>query len=102
MAACVLAVLMLYSKKYVWHTRSFIFSFDVYLQVLLTRLTRVEKTRLFLKLSDFDKKRLVTFSSSCYKESDFTHEKCKRVWLTLIHLLPLPTDGCYQLIVANC
>jgi hypothetical protein len=45
MAACVLDLfLMLYSEKYVWHTRSFIFNFDVYFQVLLMRLTRVDKT----------------------------------------------------------
>jgi hypothetical protein len=41
----------------------------------MTRLTPVNKTRLFLKLSDFDKHRLVAFHSLCYNESDFTHGK---------------------------
>jgi hypothetical protein len=36
---------------------------DVYLQVLLTRLTPVVKTRLFLKPSDSDKNRLAAFCS---------------------------------------
>ncbi len=68
----------------------------------MTRLIPVDKTQLFLKLSDFNKNRLVTFFSLCYKESDFMCEKCKRVWMTVIHLLPLPTEGCYQPTVANC
>jgi hypothetical protein len=85
-----------YRGKSVRHARLFIFNFVVNLQVLMTRLTPVNKTRLFLKSSDFNKNRLVAFHSSCYKESNFMCEKCKRVWMTLIHFLLLPADSCYQ------
>jgi len=65
-------------------------------QVILTKLTQVNKTRLLLRLTNFDKKRLVAFRSFDNKESDFMLEKCRRVWMTLIHfLLLLPTDSCF-------
>jgi hypothetical protein len=48
-----------YNEKSIWLTKSFIFSCEVYLQVLLTRLTQVDQTQLILKPSIFDKNRLV-------------------------------------------
>jgi len=44
---------------------------DVNLQVLLTRLTPINKTWVFLKLTNFDKNRLVAFHSLQDKESEF-------------------------------
>jgi len=53
-------------------TQDLLFSIlDVRLQVLMTRLTSVNKMELFLKLSILDKNRLVAFHSSCNKDGDF-------------------------------
>jgi hypothetical protein len=69
---------------------------DVYLQVLLTRLTSIDKTRLFLYLTNFDKNRLVAFHSFKTNNVIFMCEKCTGVWMTLIHFCH------YQLtVVAN-
>ncbi len=62
-------------------------------QVTLTRLTPIDKTWLFLKLTQFDKNRLVTFHLVGNKESVFTSEK---------HTNSLFYFYCYQLtVVAN-
>jgi hypothetical protein len=64
-------------------------------QAVLARLIPVDKTWLFLKPTQFDETRLVTFHSIWNKESVFTCEKCLRVWMTLIHFFwSLPTDCC--------
>jgi hypothetical protein len=69
---------------------------DVYLQALLTRLTSVIKTRLFLKPTNADENRLAAFHTFLTKKIVFAFEKCARVWLTLIHFCR------YQLaVVAN-
>ncbi len=74
---------------------------DVYLLVLLTRLTPVIKNWLLLKPTNFDMNRLATFHSYDDKEN------CFRIWETqeravnLDSFLSLPTDCCCQLTVAN-
>jgi hypothetical protein len=70
----------------------------VYLQVLLTILTPVDKMQLFLNPYTFNKLRLDIFHS-CDTKKCFVHEKYVRVRMTLIHI------GHYQLsqlAVANC
>ena len=59
----------------------------VYLQVFLTRLVPVVKTRLFLKLMNVDKNRLAAFYTFNDKETVFAFGKRKRVWPTLIHFV---------------
>ncbi len=77
---------------------------EVYFQVILTRLTPVNKTQLFLKPPELDKNRLVAFHSftqrKChYKENAWeTNESVYEylsVWMTLIHFC------CYQLTVVK-
>jgi hypothetical protein len=58
------------------------------------------KTQLLLKLTLFDKNRLVAFHS--LKNVFFMHEKHIRVWMTLINILSLPTDSFCQPTIANC
>jgi hypothetical protein len=74
---------------------------DVYLRVLLTRLTLVIKTCLFLKPLNVDKNRLAAFHAFKQRKQLLHFEKSTRVWLTLTHFLPLPTGGCCQPIVAT-
>ncbi len=75
---------------------------DVYLQVLLTKLTPVIKTRLFLKLTNADKNRLAAFHTFDDKEN------CFRIWemhegvVDLDSFLLFPTAICWQLTGANC
>jgi hypothetical protein len=77
----------------------------VHLQVLLTRLTPVDNTGLFLKLSGFDNNRLVAFHSFTIKKVSHCKESVREMHKSGVDLdsfLPLQTDGCYQLILANC
>ncbi len=59
------------SEKCVWLQ-------DVYTQVLVTRLTPVDNMRLFLKLTNFDKNRLVAFHSFTTKSHSCRQRKCAR------------------------
>jgi hypothetical protein len=78
----------------------FILNFDVYLQILLSRLTLVVKTRLFLKPLNVDKNRLAAYHMFNTKKTVLTFEKHARVWLTLFHFSAatnwqlLPTACC--------
>jgi hypothetical protein len=75
----------MHSEKCVWLQ-------DVYTQVLVTRLTPVDNMRLFLKLINFDKNRLVAFHSFSTQKVSFMRtkelrEKCTRVCMTVIHFV---------------
>jgi hypothetical protein len=73
---------------------------DVYLQVLLTRLTLVDNTRLFLKPSNYNKIILNAFHS-LQQRTYILHDKesVREMHESVDELdssLPLPTDGCCQ------
>ncbi len=95
---CLKQILTFYGEKYVWLQ-------DVYSQVLLTRPTAIDKTRLFLKPTNINKNRLVAFHSFTNKKVFSCGQgKCARnarecEWPWFI--MSLPTDSCCQLTVAN-